>query len=419
MANLTVDVAGIKLKNPFVVGSSHAATPKGLKRAAEEGWAAGVISGGRISGMGGGKVSGYIMRQTEFVDRPPAVWAYENSARTRFDKNVGYSQRAKNVENFLKDLKGVDIPIGATIAGPDYPEPWVPQAIAAEKFGATFVELNFSVPHVPNIGLNAFGKEPAKIKPVVKAVRQNCSLPLFIKLTAQPLHDQLIEMAKWAVDAGANGLTVGNALAGFIGVDIETGRPLCLDMDCNGRLRGGVYGVSGPIMKPLAMKAVADLYHEQLGVPIMGVGGITTWEDAVEFMMLGANAVQVAAGVMLYGWRLVKEMIWGLDRFMDRKGYKSVEDFIGITTKQWGVADPHTFLALEQPRKMIVNEEKCDGCGRCMPACEASGSGAIQVRDRLAAINHEVCEQCNACMIVCPQGAVSVVWDPGVLPEET
>ncbi len=414
MADLSVEIAGIKFKNPFLVASCHAATPAGLRKAAKEGWGGGVISGGKHAGVGGGTTRGYIPREIPFVDKPPAFWGYENLSAAPEMARVGLSLQPKHIEDDLKELKDAGIPIGVNIFAASDLKAWVDTAVAAEKFGADFVEVNISCPYIPGIGMRLVAIWPEKLKPIVKAIKENCSLPVIVKLSAHPLPEALADLAREAVEGGADALSVSNALVGFVGVDIETGMPLALHMDVNGRLRGAAHGLSGPMIKPFVLRAVAELY-QTVDVPIIGVGGVTSWESAVEYMMLGARAVEIGTGAMLYGWRVVRELIRGLEGFMERKGYKTVDDFIGMTAKRWGVGEPTTNVETKQPRTMFVDEVKCDGCGRCVVACDALAKGAIQIEDSIAVIDQALCEQCNSCLIVCPREAVSTQWHPGVL----
>ncbi|MDP6509888.1 MAG: tetratricopeptide repeat protein, partial [Dehalococcoidia bacterium] len=194
------------------------------------------------------------------------------------------------------------------------------------------------------------------------------------------------------------------------GVDIETGMPIPTQMDVGGRMRGMVTGLSGPAIKPMGLRAVSEVV-QAVDVPVMGIGGIADWQSAMEYMMLGARVVQVGTAVLLHGHRIVKDMVRGLEEFMERKGYSRVEDFIGITSKSYAVGEPYTSTSEKQPRTMVVDEVRCTGCGTCMPACVASANGAIKVTDGVAVINQGLCVQCNSCMLVCPSGAVSTVWE--------
>jgi dihydropyrimidine dehydrogenase (NAD+) subunit PreA len=170
-------------------------------------------------------------------------------------------------------------------------------------------------------------------------------------------------------------------------------------------------GISGPGIKPMVLRAVAEI-RKVTDLHISAVGGISQWESAVEYMLLGASTVQIGTAAMLYGYRLVKQLTKGLEEYMERKGYRRISDFAGKTSDKYFAPD-YIGPVEKQPRKMVVDESRCTGCGLCLIACEASssGSGALKIEDRIARIDHNLCKTCNTCRIVCPEGAIGVVWE--------
>jgi dihydropyrimidine dehydrogenase (NAD+) subunit PreA len=234
---------------------------------------------------------------------------------------------------------------------------------------------------------------------------------MMVKLNASLGQHELAQITRDAVEAGADAISCSNTLRGLIGVDVETGIPLSCELNVDCTLRGMIGGISGPGIKPMVLRAVAEI-RQITDLPISAVGGITDWQSAVEYMLLGASTVQVGTAVMLYGYRLIKQLTRGLEEYMERHGYKRVSDFVGKTIEKYFVPE-YIGPVEKQPRKMIVDEEKCTGCGLCLIACEASscGSGALTINDRVAKIDHNLCKTCNTCRVVCPEGAISVVWE--------
>ncbi len=412
--DISVDLCGIKLKNPFVLAASHAAKPANFRKIADAGWAAGLLPASRHVGHGISAVYGSIPAEIDFIDRPPAFFAYQNTCSSVGLAEVGISRQAELIEKDVLEAKQAEMPIGVNLAGMEDTKDWVDGAIMAEKSGASFLECNFSNPYVPGFGLVIFGKYPEKMQTIIKAIKEKCSLPVVAKLSAHPLPENLAVSAKLVVDGGADAISVSNALIGFTGVDIETGMPLNLYQDVNGQMRGSCCGISGPATKYMVLRAVAELY-QTVDVPIWAIGGISSWQTAVEYMMLGASVIEVGVGAMLYGYRIVRSLIRGLENFMERKGYETLDDFVGYTNKKYGVGKPFTNPEYKQPRQMVVDEDKCDGCGLCVLACEATAKSALKVEDRLAIIDHDKCETCNSCMFVCPRRAVSTRWEAGVV----
>ncbi|MDO8673189.1 MAG: 4Fe-4S binding protein [Dehalococcoidia bacterium] len=152
-------------------------------------------------------------------------------------------------------------------------------------------------------------------------------------------------------------------------------------------------------------------------VPIMGMSGITNWHDAVEYMMAGASVVQVGMAAMLFGYDMVRDMIAGMENFMAEKGYSQPQDFIGLSRRiVAGFGEHLSPLARTVSRRMLVDEEKCDGCGRCVVGCLATADGAVKVRRKIATVDHDTCIRCNVCRLVCPQHAIGVS-DGDSLPE--
>jgi dihydropyrimidine dehydrogenase (NAD+) subunit PreA len=153
----------------------------------------------------------------------------------------------------------------------------------------------------------------------------------------------------------------------------------------------------------------------EIQIPVSGIGGIQTWQDAVEFMLLGATSVQVCTAVMHYGFRVVEGLISGLSNWMDEKGFRTPNDFIGKTMSHvtdWGNLD------LNYKITASIDQEKCIHCGLCYAACEDGAHQSILKSEAVVngtpqgvyTINQESCVGCNMCQIVCPaQGCISMV----------
>jgi len=179
-------------------------------------------------------------------------------------------------------------------------------------------ELNLSCPHVEGVGTE-IGHDPEVVASVVKAVKSKTSKPVFAKLS--PNTHRLVDVAKAAVDSGADGLTAINTLSAMT-IDTETFRPI---------LTHKKGGLSGGAIRPVAIRCVYDLY-ENLKVPIMGCGGVSSWEGAAEFLLAGASAVQVGTA-MYAGYGVLREITRGLDEYMKRKKFRRLEDIIGLGHK--------------------------------------------------------------------------------------
>jgi dihydropyrimidine dehydrogenase (NAD+) subunit PreA len=158
---------------------------------------------------------------------------------------------------------------------------------------------------------------------------------------------------------------------------------------------------------------------ETRGLPISGIGGVTTWRDAAEFMALGCGNVQVCTAAMTYGFKVVKEMISGLSQWMDEKGYAWTSDFVGMAVPN--VTD-WQYLNLNYIAKARIDQEACIKCGRCYAACEDTSHQAIAMSEgRVFEVIDEECVACNLCVDVCPvENCISMVQlQPGEVDPRT
>ena len=162
-------------------------------------------------------------------------------------------------------------------------------------------------------------------------------------------------------------------------------------------------------MKPIALNLVAEIARdaETRGLPISGIGGVTTWRDAAEFIALGCGAVQVCTAAMTYGFKVVQEMIRGLEDWMDAAGHKSLADFQGMAVPN--VTD-WQYLNLNYVTKAQIDQDLCIKCGRCFAACEDTSHQAIAMsEDRTFSVIDEECVACNLCVDVCPvEGCITM-----------
>ena len=182
-----------------------------------------------------------------------------------------------------------------------------------------------------------------------------------------------------------------------------------LDPAANGK--GSHGGYCGPAVKPIALHMVAEIARsrETAGLPISGIGGITDWRDAVDFLALGATTVQVCTAAMVYGFKIIDDLVDGLDNFLDRKGFASVRELVGKAVPS--VTD-WQYLNLNHVDKAWIDQDLCIKCGRCHIACEDTAHQAITAS--VNGVRHfEVidaeCVGCNLCVSVCPvEGCITM-----------
>ena len=268
-----------------------------------------------------------------------------------------------------------------------------------QNAGSDGIELNFGCPHgMCERGMgSAVGQEPKVLETIVKWVMEVATIPVIVKLT--PNISDITEPAMAAVRGGGNAISLINTIQSIVGVDIDNFVPYPV---VDGKSTNG--GYCGPAVKPIAMNMVKNCaQHPGMDLPISGIGGVETWRDAVEFLLLGAGNVQVCTAVMHYGFGIVREMISGLERYMDDKGFETIDQMVGKAlpnTKTW------ENLNLKYKVTASINDDKCIGCQLCYTACEDGAHQAIGLPtegdSRIPFIIDENCVGCNLCSLVCP-----------------
>ncbi|OJI94027.1 dihydropyrimidine dehydrogenase (NAD+) subunit PreA [Planktotalea frisia] len=391
MADLTTDFLGIKSPNPFWLASAPPTDKEyNVRRAFEAGW-------------------GGVVWKTLGSEGPPVV----NVNGPRYGAIYGADRRLLGLNNIelitdrdlftnLEEIKRVkaDYPDRAVIVSlmvPCEEEAWKAILPLVEDTGADGIELNFGCPHgMSERGMGAaVGQVPEYIEMVTRWCKQYYSKPVIVKLT--PNITDVRKPAAAAHRGGADAVSLINTINSITSVNLDTMSP---EPSIDGKGTHG--GYCGPAVKPIAMSMVSEIARAQdtAGMPISGIGGITTWRDAAEFMALGCGNVQVCTAAMTYGFKIVQEMISGLSQWMDEKGYTDTSEFVGMAvpnTTDW------QYLNLNYIAKAKIDEDLCISCGRCYAACEDTSHQAIAMSDdRVFSVIDEECVACNLCVNVCP-----------------
>ena len=391
MADLTTDFLGIKSPNPFWLASAPPTDKEyNARRASEAGW-------------------GGVVWKTLGSEGPPVV----NVNGPRYGAIWGADRRLLGLNNIelitdrplqtnLDEMTRVkkDYPDRALIASIMVPcdeQSWKEILPRVEDTGADGIELNFGCPHgMAERGMgSAVGQVPEYIQMVTEWCKMYYSKPVIVKLT--PNITDIRKPARAAKIGGADAVSLINTINSITSVDLDQMAP---EPTIGGKGTHG--GYCGPAVKPIAMNMVAEIARdpETHGLPISGIGGITTWRDAAEFMALGAGNVQVCTAAMTYGFKVVQEMISGLSQWMDEKGYKSTADFVGMATPN--VTD-WQYLDLNYVTKAKIDQDACISCGRCFAACEDTSHQAILMKEgRVFEVDDSECVACNLCVNVCP-----------------
>jgi dihydropyrimidine dehydrogenase (NAD+) subunit PreA len=393
MANLKNSFAGIKSPNPFWLASAPP-TDKAynVERAFKAGW-------------------GGVMWKTLGEDGPPVV----NVNGPRYGAIFAGNRRLIGLNNIelitdrslqlnLQEIKQVkknwpDRAVVVSLMVPCEEEAWKTILPVVEETGADGIELNFGCPHgMSERGMGAaVGQVPEYIEMVTRWCKANTNMPVIVKLT--PNITDIRYPARAAFKGGADAVSLINTINSIISVDLDIFAP---EPTIDGKGTHG--GYCGAAVKPIALNMVAEIARdeEMQGLPISGIGGINNWRDAAEFMALGSGNVQVCTAVMNHGFKIVEEMISGLSNWMDEKGYKNIDEFIGKAVPN--VTD-WQYLNLNHITKAKIDQDLCISCGRCYIACEDTSHQAImdiKNGERHFEVKNEECVGCNLCVNVCP-----------------
>jgi dihydropyrimidine dehydrogenase (NAD+) subunit PreA len=281
-------------------------------------------------------------------------------------------------------------------------EEWEKLAKLVTEAGADIIECNFSCPQMTSHAMGSdVGQNPELVKKYCQAVRQGTSLPFLAKMTPNIGNMSLPAIA--SIEGGATGISAINTVKSITGIDLNKfiGLPIV-----NGK--SSVSGYSGKAVKPIALRFIQELAtNEKLkNIPISGIGGIETWEDAAEFILLGSTNLQVTTAIMQYGYRIVEDLIEGLSYYMEEKGFKKLDDMVGLANKNIIPAEDLDRSYIVYPK---FDEEKCVGCGRCYISCYDGGHQAINWDDenRKPVLDKEKCVGCHLCANVCPVQCIS------------
>ena len=393
MADLSVNFAGIKSPNPFWLASAPP-TDKAynVNRAFEAGW-------------------GGVVWKTLGEAGPPVV----NVNGPRYGALLTPDRRLMGFNNIelitdrdleinLREIREVkrewaDRAMVVSLMVPCEEASWKAILMRVEDTGADGIELNFGCPHgMSERGMGAaVGQVPEYIQMVTAWCKQYSKLPVIVKLT--PNITDIRQPARAAKNGGADAVSLINTINSIMGVD-----PYTLTMSPAVGNKGSHGGYCGPAVKPIALNMVAEIARDPLtaGMPISGIGGISTWRDALDYIALGSGTVQVCTAAMVYGFKIVQEMKDGLSNYMDEMGFKSVGEIVGKavpTVSDW------RYLNFNHVSKAVINQDACISCGRCHIACEDTSHQAItnlvNGARKFEVIEAE-CVGCNLCVTVCP-----------------
>lgn len=361
MANLNIDILGIKFNNPVFT-------------AAGPGSKDGELCLKAVKGGAGGLVTKTISVEPAQVPRPCMASINSGFLNTELWSEL---QKEQWLQTEYIRAQQAKVPM---IISMGYTAEQISKVAPLVKPYADAVELS----------THYVGTDVIPIISALKAAKAALDVPVFMKISP---HIDIKTIAKALEEAGADGLVMINSFGPCMSIDVNTGLPIM------GSKTG--YGwLSGTAIRPLAIRCIYEA-AETVNIPIIGVGGVSNGIDAAEMLMAGASAVQVCTEAILKGSTIYGKIAQELNEFLDSKGYKDVSEIVGLAHKK---INERTFRT--HPVLPIVDDEKCITCGLCKKSCVYE---AITVGDKLN-IDKDKCFGCGLCVTRCPKSALTIAY---------
>jgi dihydropyrimidine dehydrogenase (NAD+) subunit PreA len=426
MTDLSIEFCGVRAPNPFWLASGPPTNSEyQVRRAFDAGW---------------GGVVWKTLGHEPIVNVSSRYGAVDYDGRKVMGLNNIELITDRPLDENLREIARVkkahpDRALFVSLMVESTREAWHDITRRTQDAGADGIELNFGCPHgMSERGMgSAVGQVPDYTCMITGWVKEAATIPVMVKLT--PNVGDIAAIGRAAVQGGADAISLINTINSIMGVDLDTlaPRPSVGGLGTHG-------GYCGPAVKPVALHMVAAVAGDPaIGVPVSGIGGIQAWQDAVEFLLLGAGSVQVCTAVMHYGFRVVEHLASGLEGWMRDKGFRAIGEVVGRSVpriRTWGELDLNYKVVAR------IDQSKCIHCGLCYIACEdgchqsirwdrvdsaeyvasngsregvlrsggyevvpGAGGGVVNV----FTIKDDTCVGCNMCSLVCPvEGCITM-----------
>lgn len=382
--SLEIDFCGVRCENPFFLASSAVCTNYDMvAHAFRMGWGGVVFKTIGMSEIH--EVSPRFDTSCQEGFRFSGFRNMEQISENRYQEDIETLRRLK--QDFPTKV------IVASIMGSNDDE-WTYLAKHVEAAGCDIIEMNLSCPQMTYEGMGSdVGQNCDLVEHYTSVVRAAVRIPVLAKMTPNITH--IVEPAMAAMRGGSTGIAA-----------INTIKSVTMSPHAMVSGRRTVSGYSGDAVKPIALRHIYEMTSDSRlsGQQFSGIGGITTWRDALDFITLGCRNVQICTAVMQYGYRIIEELTHGLLQYMALRGIEHLDDLVG--------SELNTFCpASELDRSHVIfpifDRDECVGCGRCYLACSDAGHQALTFgEDRRPKLNGQRCVGCHLCRLVCPQQAI-------------
>ena len=391
MATLKTSILGIEFENPFLLASAPpTASVESIDKAFEMGW-------------GGAVLKTITPDDLEMIEASPRYATIKEKGKVICLQNIELLSH-KTVQdwvdgiNYLKQKHPKKVII-ASIMAPVVREEWQNLVRVLNDTPIDAYELNFSCPHgMPerNIGM-AIGTSAEVSILITSWVKSIATKPVFVKLT--PNVTDITWIASAVERAGADGFAAINTVQSFMGIDLDTLQPV---LNIDGYSTYG--GLSGEAVKPIGLRCVAQL-RKKSDLPILGMGGISNWQDAVQYIAVGSDAVQVCTEVMLNGYGVINGLKSGLLNYLETKGFDNITELKNVAAEK---ITSHEKLNKNYRIYPCIDNEKCIKCGKCVNICCESEHSALSFDKNSVSLNKEACVGCSLCSHICPKEAIKM-----------
>jgi len=392
MATLKTSILGIEFENPFLLASAPpSASINSIDKAFEMGW-------------GGAVLKTITPDNLEMIETSPRYATIKEKGKVICLQNIELLSH-ETVQYWIDGIKYLKEKhpskvIIASIMAPVERKDWQDLVKELNNTPIDAYELNFSCPHgMPerNIGM-AIGTSAEISILITSWVKAVSTKPVFVKLT--PNVTDITWIAKAVEKAGADGFAAINTVQSFMGINLETLDPI---LNIDGYSTYG--GLSGEAVKPIGFKCVAQL-RQNSKLPILGMGGISNWEDAAQYIAIGSDAVQICTEVMINGYGIINGLKSGLLKYLERKGFNDVSELKNIAVQK---ITSHEKLNKKSCSYPSIDTEKCISCGKCVKICSESEYHALSLDKDCLCVNKEFCTGCSLCSHVCPNEAIKMI----------
>lgn len=391
MATLKTSILGIEFENPFLLASAPpTASIESIDKAFEMGW-------------GGAVLKTITPDDLEMIEASPRYATIKENGKVICLQNIELLSH-ETIQYWVDGIKYLKKKhptkvIIASIMAPVVRKEWQNIVKRLNETPIDAYELNFSCPHgMPerNIGM-AIGTNTDISILITSWVKSVASKPVFVKLT--PNVTDITWIAQAIESAEADGFAAINTVQSFLGINLDTLEPI---LNIDGHSTYG--GLSGEAVKPIGFRCVAQL-RQNSDLPILGMGGISNWQDAAQYIALGADAVQICTEVMLNGYGIINGLKSGLLNYFESKGFDSISELKNIAIQK---ITSHENLNKKSHQYPSIDNEKCVKCGKCAKICSESEYHALSLYKECVTLNKESCAGCSLCSHVCPKEAIKM-----------